>query len=139
MYVLNAGMNYVVTYWGHMLGINIETDMRKKLYDHIQKLSFRFFDNAKTGNLLSRLTNDLMEIGEVAHHGPEDLFIAVMTLAGAFCLMYSINEDMAILTFLVIPLMIYFVGFRRYLEILETAPDITDASDAIEVEKLRGG
>ncbi|MED4783034.1 ABC transporter ATP-binding protein [Brevibacillus choshinensis] len=109
MYILNAGMNYVVTYWGHMLGINIETDMRKKLYDHIQKLSFRFFDNTKTGHLLSRLTNDLMEIGEVAHHGPEDLFIAVMTLIGAFCLMFSINEDMAIMTFLVIPIMIWLV------------------------------
>ncbi|QRG70077.1 ABC transporter ATP-binding protein [Brevibacillus choshinensis] len=109
MYILNAGMNYVVTYWGHMLGINIETDMRKKLYDHIQKLSFRFFDNTKTGHLLSRLTNDLMEIGEVAHHGPEDLFIAVMTLVGAFCLMFSINEEMAIMTFLVIPIMIWAV------------------------------
>ncbi|WP_419879123.1 ABC transporter ATP-binding protein [Brevibacillus centrosporus] len=109
MYILNAAMNYVVTYWGHMLGINIETDMRKKLYDHIQKLSFRFFDNTKTGHLLSRLTNDLMEIGEVAHHGPEDLFIAIMTLVGAFFLMFSINEEMAIMTFLVIPIMIWLV------------------------------
>jgi len=111
VYGINSAMNYVVTYWGHMLGINIETDMRKKLYDHIQKLSFRFFDNTKTGHLLSRLTNDLMEIGEVAHHGPEDLFIAIMTLVGAFMLMFSINEDMAILTFLVIPVMIFFVVF----------------------------
>lgn len=109
MYSVNSGMNYVVTYWGHMLGINIETDMRKKLYDHIQKLSFRFFDNAKTGHLLSRLTNDLMEIGEVAHHGPEDLFIAIMTLVGAFLLMFGINQDMAILTFLIIPVMIWLV------------------------------
>ncbi|MED1916361.1 ABC transporter ATP-binding protein [Brevibacillus sp. DP1.3A] len=109
LYGLNSGMNYVVTYWGHMLGINIETDMRKKLYDHIQKLSFRFFDNTKTGHLLSRLTNDLMEIGEVAHHGPEDLFIAVMTLIGAFLLMFNINEEMALLTFLVIPILIFFV------------------------------
>ncbi|MFF0826644.1 ABC transporter ATP-binding protein [Brevibacillus sp. NPDC003359] len=109
LYGLNSGMNYVVTYWGHMLGINIETDLRKKLYDHIQKLSFRFFDNTKTGHLLSRLTNDLMEIGEVAHHGPEDLFIAVMTLIGAFLLMFNINEEMALLTFLVIPFLIFFV------------------------------
>ncbi|MGG4454439.1 ABC transporter ATP-binding protein [Brevibacillus porteri] len=111
LYGLNSGMNYVVTYWGHMLGINIETDMRKKLYDHIQKLSFRFFDNTKTGHLLSRLTNDLMEIGEVAHHGPEDLFIAVMTLIGAFLLMFNINEEMALLTFCVIPLLIFFVVY----------------------------
>ncbi|MED1646347.1 ABC transporter ATP-binding protein [Brevibacillus agri] len=111
LYAINAGMNYVVTYWGHMLGINIETDMRQKLYDHIQKLSFRFFDNTKTGHLLSRLTNDLMEIGEVAHHGPEDLFIAIMTLAGAFILMFSINEEMALLTFVVIPVMTFFVVY----------------------------
>ncbi|MBU8712340.1 ABC transporter ATP-binding protein/permease [Brevibacillus parabrevis] len=111
LYGINAGMNYVVTYWGHMLGINIETDMRKQLYDHIQKLSFRFFDNTKTGHLLSRLTNDLMEIGEVAHHGPEDLFIAIMTLVGAFILMFSINEEMALLTFVVIPIMTFFVVY----------------------------
>lgn len=111
LYAINAGMSYVVTYWGHMLGINIETDMRKQLYDHIQKLSFRFFDNTKTGHLLSRLTNDLMEIGEVAHHGPEDLFIAIMTLVGAFILMFSINEEMALLTFVVIPIMTFFVVY----------------------------
>ncbi|MEM5648232.1 ABC transporter transmembrane domain-containing protein [Bacillus cereus] len=65
VYILNAGLQYVVTYWGHMLGVNIETDMRQKLFDHIQKLSFRFFDNNKTGHLISRLTNDLMEIGKL--------------------------------------------------------------------------
>ena len=78
----------IVTYWGHMLGINIETEMRRKAFDHLQKLSFGFFDNQKTGHLVARLTKDLEEIGEVAHHGPEDLFIAVMTLVGAFALMF---------------------------------------------------
>ncbi|RAP78708.1 ABC transporter ATP-binding protein [Paenibacillus montanisoli] len=107
IYALNALLNYIVTYWGHMLGINIETDMRRKLFDHIQKLSFRFFDNNKTGHLMSRLTNDLMEIGEMAHHGPEDLFIAVMTLIGAFSLMLYINWKLALLTFIVVPLMIW--------------------------------
>ncbi|WP_308634432.1 ABC transporter ATP-binding protein [Paenibacillus silvisoli] len=107
IYALNAFLNYIVTYWGHMLGINIETDMRRKLFDHIQKLSFRFFDNNKTGHLLSRLTNDLMEIGEMAHHGPEDLFIAVMTLIGAFTLMMLINWKLALLTFVLVPLMIW--------------------------------
>ncbi|TBL72634.1 ABC transporter ATP-binding protein [Paenibacillus thalictri] len=105
VYALNTGLQYVVTYWGHMLGINIETDMRKKMFDHIQKLSFRFFDNTKTGHLMTRITNDLNEIGEIAHHGPEDVFIAVMTLVGAFLLMVSINWQLALLTFLVIPLM----------------------------------
>ncbi|MBM7563452.1 ABC transporter ATP-binding protein [Paenibacillus sacheonensis] len=107
IYALNAFLNYIVTYWGHMLGINIETDMRRKLFDHVQKLSFRFFDNTKTGHLMSRLTNDLMEIGEMAHHGPEDLFIAVMTLVGAFVLMLLINWKLAVLTFIVVPLMIW--------------------------------
>ena len=66
----------VVNYWGHMLGINIETEMRRKSFDHLQKLSFRFYDNQKTGHLVARVTKDLEEIGEVAHHGPEDLFVA---------------------------------------------------------------
>ncbi|KAA0774308.1 ABC transporter ATP-binding protein [Bacillus sp. AR2-1] len=107
VYILNTGLQYVVTYWGHMLGVNIETDMRQKLFDHIQKLSFRFFDNNKTGHLISRLTNDLMEIGEIAHHGPEDLFIAVMTLVGAFSFMMMINWKLALLTFFVIPFLLW--------------------------------
>ncbi|MBS9802790.1 ABC transporter ATP-binding protein [Bacillus cereus] len=107
VYMLNAGLQYVVTYWGHMLGVNIETDMRQKLFDHIQKLSFRFFDNNKTGHLISRLTNDLMEIGEIAHHGPEDLFIAIMTLVGAFSFMMMINWKLALLTFFVIPFLLW--------------------------------
>ncbi|CAH8770631.1 ABC transporter ATP-binding protein [Paenibacillus dendritiformis] len=107
IYVVSAVLHFVVTYWGHKLGINIETDMRKKLFDHVQKLSFRFFDNNKTGHLVSRMTNDLMDIGEIAHHGPEDLFIAVMTLAGAFGIMLGINWELAVLTFIIVPLMIY--------------------------------
>jgi ATP-binding cassette subfamily B protein len=107
IYALNTVLQYVVTYWGHMLGINIETDMRRKLFDLIQKLSFRFFDNNKTGHLIARITNDLNEIGEIAHHGPEDIFIAIMTLIGAFILMAVINWELTILTFLVIPLIIW--------------------------------
>lgn len=103
IYVVNMVLHFIVTYWGHKLGINIETDMRKKMFDHLQKLSFRFFDNTKTGNLMSRISNDLLEIGEVAHHGPEDLFIAVMTLLGAFGLMLGINWKLAVLTFIVVP------------------------------------
>ncbi|MBN2984413.1 ABC transporter ATP-binding protein [Cohnella algarum] len=106
VYAINTVLNFVVAYWGHMLGINIERDMRKTLFNHIQKLSFRFFDNNKTGHLLSRMTNDLNEIGEVAHHGPEDLFIAVMTLAGAFALMLNIHPELALLTFVTVPFMI---------------------------------
>jgi len=107
VYVVSSALHYVVTYWGHKLGIGIESDMRKALFDRVQKLSFKFFDNNKTGHLVSRMTNDLMDIGEIAHHGPEDLFIAVMTLAGAFGIMLSINWQLAVLTFIIVPLMIY--------------------------------
>ena len=104
VYVTNTGLMAVVTYWGHMLGINIETEMRRKAFDHLQKLSFGYFDNQKTGHLIGRLTKDLEEIGEVAHHGPEDLFIAVMTLVGAFALMFTVNVELALVTLAVVPL-----------------------------------
>ncbi|WP_158807289.1 ABC transporter ATP-binding protein [Beijerinckia sp. L45] len=105
IYVLNTGLMAIVTYWGHMLGINIETEMRRKAFDHLQKLSFGFFDNQKTGHLVAHLTKDLEEIGEVAHHGPEDLFIAIMTLIGAFALMAAVKPELALITALVVPLM----------------------------------
>ena len=104
IYVVNTGLMAVVVYWGHMLGINIETEMRRKAFDHLQKLSFGYFDNQKTGHLIGRLTKDLEEIGEVAHHGPEDLFIAVMTLIGAFVLMFTVNVELALITVAVVPL-----------------------------------
>ncbi len=107
IYLLNMVLHFIVTYWGHKLGINIETDMRKKLFDHLQKLSFRFYDNHKTGQLMSRISNDLLEIGEVAHHGPEDMFIVVMTLIGAFALMLTINWELAVLTFAVVPVLLW--------------------------------
>lgn len=107
VYVLNTVLNYIVTYWGHMLGVNIETKMRKSMFDHLQKLSFRFYDNNKTGHLMSRISNDLDNIGEVAHHGPEDVFIAGMTLIGSFLLMLAINWKLAVLTFLVVPVLVW--------------------------------
>jgi len=106
IYLVSSVLHYIVTYHGHMLGINIETDMRKQLFDRLQRLSFRFFDNNKTGHLVSRATNDLMDMGEIAHHAPEDIFIAVMTLAGAFGIMLSINWQLALLTFIIVPLII---------------------------------
>ncbi|WP_028407281.1 ABC transporter ATP-binding protein [Paenibacillus sp. FSL M8-0142] len=109
IYALNTALQYIVTYWGHMLGVNIETDMRAKMFSHIQKLSFRFFDNNKTGHLMGRVTNDLNDIGEVAHHGPEDVFIAVMTLLGSFSLMAYINLELALITFIIVPLMAWLI------------------------------
>ena len=103
IYMFNTVLMAVVTYWGHMLGINIETEMRRKSFDHLQKLSFRFYDNNKTGHLVARVTKDLEEIGEVAHHGPEDLFIAVMTFIGALLLMFTVNAKLALVTACVVP------------------------------------
>src|SRR5215213_3874012 len=104
VYLLNTGLMVVVNYWGHMLGINIETEMRRKSFDHLQKLSFRFYDNHKTGHLVARVTKDLEEIGEVAHHGPEDLFIAIMTFIGAFMLMFWVNPRLALITGVIVPI-----------------------------------
>lgn len=104
IYLINAGLQVIVTYWGHMLGIRIETEMRRKAFDHLQKLSFGYFDNQKTGHLVARLTKDLEEIGEVAHHGPEDLFIAIMTLIGAFILMLWVHVPLALITAVIVPL-----------------------------------
>lgn len=103
IYLLNTGLMAIVTYWGHMLGINIETEMRRRAFDHLQKLSFGFFDNVKTGHLVGRLTKDLEEIGEIAHHGPEDLFIAVMTFIGAFVLMLFVHVELALITGVIVP------------------------------------
>ncbi|NLG09823.1 MAG: ABC transporter ATP-binding protein [Deinococcales bacterium] len=108
VYLVNTGLLVVVTYWGHMLGINIETDMRRQAFDHLQKLSFSFYDEQRTGHLVGRLTKDLEEIGEVAHHGPEDVFIAAMTLIGAFVLMFLVNVPLALITLLIVPFTIWF-------------------------------
>lgn len=108
IYLLNTLLHFVVTYWGHMLGINIETTMRRKLFEHLQSLSFGYFDNAKTGHSISRLTKDLEEIGEVAHHGPEDVFVAVMTLVGSLWIMLTIDIELALIIFTVVPLIVVF-------------------------------
>lgn len=104
IYLLNTGLMAIVTYWGHMLGINIETEMRRRAFDHVQKLSFSFFDNHKTGHLVAKLTKNLEEVGEVAHHGPEDVFLAVMTFIGAFALMLTVNVHLALVTGAIVPI-----------------------------------
>ncbi|MEM8704349.1 MAG: ABC transporter ATP-binding protein [Pseudomonadota bacterium] len=110
IYLINTALTAVVVYWGHMLGINIETNMRQKAFEHLQKLSFRFYDNNKTGHLITRVTKDLEEIGEVAHHGPEDLFIAVMTFVGAIFLMFFISTPLSIFTLTFVPIVLWIVS-----------------------------
>lgn len=110
VFALNTVLSAIVNYWGHALGISIETDMRRQAFDHIQKLSFRYFDNNKTGQLITHVTKDLEEVGEVAHHGPEDLFIAVMTFIGAFVLMFTVHWQLALITTVIVPLMTWLVS-----------------------------
>lgn len=103
-YVINTVLQYIVVFYGHKLGVNIETDMRQELFRHLQTQSFEYYDNQKTGKLISRLTTDLFEISEVAHHGPEDVFITIMTLVGSFLLMLNMLVQLAVATFALIPL-----------------------------------
>lgn len=110
IYLMNAGLMTVVIYWGHMLGINIETEMRRRAFAHLQRLSFSYFDKVRTGKLVARVTRDLEEIGEVAHHGPEDLFIAIMTFVGAFALMTTINMELALITAVIVPVCVAIVA-----------------------------
>ena len=112
-YLLRAGMYYIVTYLGHMMGVLIEADIRRDLFGHMQNLSFSFYDKNRTGQLMSRATTDLFEITELAHHGPEDLFISVITLGGAFCLMLTIQWKLALIVFAVVPLFVLFTIFQR--------------------------
>jgi ATP-binding cassette subfamily B protein len=110
IYAINTALSAVVNYWGHALGISIESDMRRQAFDHIQKLSFRYFDNNKTGHLITHVTKDLEEVGEVAHHGPEDVFIAIMTFIGAFLLMFSVHWKLALITTAIVPFMTWLVS-----------------------------
>lgn len=135
LYVMTAVLQYVVTYYGHKLGINIEYDMRQKLFDHVQRLSFRFFDNNKTGNIMSRLVHDLFDVGELAHHGPEEAFIATMTFIGATGIMFVMNWQLGLVVIIAAPLMILLISiFRRRLEAaaVQMAKDIAEVNAQAE-------
>jgi ATP-binding cassette subfamily B protein len=104
VYLANAGLMAVITYWGHVLGISIETEMRRRAFEHLQALSLRFYDGQKTGHLVGRVTTDLADVGEVAHHGPEDLLVALLTFLGAFVLMVAVSPPLALVAALVVPI-----------------------------------
>jgi ATP-binding cassette subfamily B protein len=113
--MLRLVLNYVVEYYGHVLGVNMEYDMRKEMFGHIQSLPVSYFDNIKVGKLMSRLVNDLNEISELAHHGPENLLIAIVLLIGSFFLMYTSNVTLALVMTFLVPLMII-IGVRQNLK-----------------------
>ncbi len=112
-FILRALLQYIVDYWGHVLGIRMEYHMRKDLFRHLQKQSFTYYDNTKTGHVMSRLVNDLNEISELAHHGPEDLFIAMVTLTGSFVIMLNMNWRLTLITFSLIPIVMTFTIMKN--------------------------
>ena len=112
-YLLRALLYYVITYWGHTFGIRVEADIREALFAHIQELGFDFFDRNRTGQLMSRLTSDLFEITELAHHGPEDLFISFVTITGALVVMFRTEWHLALVVCVIVPLFLALALARR--------------------------
>ena len=112
-YVLRAVCYYIMTYWGHTFGVRIETDIREDLFRHLQTLDFDFYDENRTGSLISRLTSDLFDITELAHHGPEDLLIAVLTIAGALAAMFSIEWRLALVVLVLLPIFLAIIMRQR--------------------------
>lgn len=158
--LVEAYSNYFISYYGHMMGARMEADMRNEIFGHYQKLSFEFFDNQKTGQLLSRVTNDLFDITELFHHGPEDIIISVIKLIGSFVILLMVNVRLALVAFAIIPFMIVFAGYynikmkqafkRNRARIADINAQIEDnlsgirvvksfANEAIEMEKFNAG
>lgn len=108
LYLLRTGLQYVVLYWGHILGLRMEYYMRRDLFSHLQTLPFSFYDQNRTGHIMSRMVNDLNEITELAHHGPEDLFLSAIMLIGSFFLLMYVEWRLALIVYLIIPVMIWF-------------------------------
>ena len=112
-YVLRSALYYIINYWGHMFGVRVEADIREALFSHMQTLGFDFYDHNRTGHLMSRLTSDLFEVTELAHHGPEDVFIASVTIVGALAVMFTIEWRLALVVCVIIPVFLAVVMSRR--------------------------
>lgn len=133
--LVELGCRYFITYYGHMMGAYIEHDMRNEIFGHYQKLSFAFYDNQKVGHLLSRITNDLFDISELLHHGPEDIFISVIKLTGALVILCQVNRQMALLCLgMVIIMLVYALIFNRKMKsaFKENRARIADINSQIE-------
>ncbi len=105
--------NYFITYYGHVMGAKIEYDMRQAIFGHYQKLSFNFFDNQKVGQLMSRITNDLFDITELLHHGPEDIVISIIKIIGSFIILSRINVRLCLIAFALVPVMLLYAYFFK--------------------------
>ncbi|MCI7619724.1 MAG: ABC transporter ATP-binding protein/permease [Firmicutes bacterium] len=108
-FIVRALFNYIITFWGHTFGIRVEADIREDLYRHLQRLDFDFFDRNRTGKLMNRLTGDLFEITELAHHGPEDLLISAVTITGALFVMFTVEWRLALVVLAIVPVFILVV------------------------------
>ena len=112
-YLLRSFLSFVIAYWGHTFGIRVEADIRRDLFGHLQELGFDYYDQNRTGQLMSRLTSDLFDITELAHHGPEDLVTSVLTVVGALIVMFTVQWRLALVVCLLFPVCIAVVMFRR--------------------------
>ena len=108
-YLVRALLLFVINYWGHVLGVRMEADIRRDIFSHIQELSFSFYDKVRTGKLMSRVTTDLFDITELAHHGPEDVLISGTTVLGAFAVMMFVDWRLALALLCIVPVAIYYV------------------------------
>jgi len=113
IYLLKLGLNYFVTFYGHLVGVRMQADMRRDVFSHLQTLPMKYFDDSKTGTLMSRIVNDLMEVSELAHHGPEDLFLSIIMLVGSFVIMSSIYLPLTLILFAGLPVMVIFSSKKR--------------------------
>lgn len=135
IYILKFGLNYYITYYGHIMGVKMQAHMRKDIFEHMQDLPFVFFDENKTGTLSSRIINDLMDISELAHHGPEDLFISLVMLIGSFIMLSTINLPLSLIVFSAVPLLLI-VAMKLRLKMedafMETRVTIGEVNATIE-------
>lgn len=113
VYIIKLFLNYCLQYWGHIVGVRIQGDMRKAMFKKLEKLPYSFYDETQTGTIMSRIINDLMDISELAHHGPEDLFLSMVTFIGAFIIIAFMNIYLALIVFIFLPIMLFFLVKRR--------------------------
>ncbi len=113
IYIVKLGLNFYISYYGHIMGVTMQANMRSDVFEHLQDLPFVFFDENKTGTLMSRIINDLMEVSELAHHGPEDLFVSIVMIVGSFIMLSSINLPLSLIVFSVIPFLVFFAMKQR--------------------------
>lgn len=113
IYLIKMLCAYFMQYWGHLVGVGMQADMRRDIYKHLQNLPIRYFDNNQTGSIMSRIVNDLQDISELAHHGPEDLFISFFMIIGAFAMLMRINIQLTLIIFCLLPLILFYSMFQR--------------------------